>query len=100
MPWDLILSMFQSASIQGSRSTAMGPLVWAIGILVGGSILFQRVGMPAEAIWILIGLLVIVVGVFLGLYIYFAKKKPDLLRSERYVLTKMAIQQGRRGDDR
>jgi hypothetical protein len=37
--------------------------------------------------------------VFLGTFVFFAVKDPDLLRSESYSIQKLAIQKGIVGDD-
>ena len=39
------------------------------------------------------------VAIFLASYIYFALKNPDALRSERFTLSKMAIEKNLIGDD-
>jgi hypothetical protein len=48
---------------------------------------------------ILLACLIIVVLGFLAAYAYFAIKNPDALRTERYTLTKLAIEQYMSGDD-
>jgi hypothetical protein len=50
-------------------------------------------------IGVLSGCLVLLVLGFLGAYAYFALNNPDALRTERYTLTKLAIEQHLRGDD-
>ena len=45
-------------------------------------------------------LLIISVVIFLGSYIYFAMKQPDALRSEKFTLSKMAMEKNLIGDNR
>jgi hypothetical protein len=45
-------------------------------------------------------LLGMTVCIFLAFYMYFAVKNPDALRSEKYTLSKMAIEKNLIGDDK
>jgi threonine/homoserine/homoserine lactone efflux protein len=87
------------ALLSGSKSTALNPLGWLIGLTLVGSISAQSLGSPP---WFadILGLLCIVsiIG-YMGFYFYFAKTDKDALRSEKYSIQKLAIQKGFIGDD-
>ena len=88
---ELIRSLFQQASVQGSKSTALSPLGWALAILVGG-----LVGVQHYNVAVSVG---IVLTAYIAAYFWFAFKSPEYLRSERYSLSKMAIEKSVKGDD-
>lgn len=93
------LSLFQQASGQGSRSTAMGPMVWLAGMTMA-TVVSLAVGRAPT--WVVIAavaaMFLSVIG-FIAVFGYFAFKQPDALRSERFTLTKLALQESVRGDD-
>jgi hypothetical protein len=99
MTFSPLSSLLQGASVQGSKSTALGSLIWVIATLIGAIVPLGYFGASA---WIVASLLVflgIALAVFFGLYIYFALYNPDSLRSEHYTLQKLAIE-NRLGDDK
>lgn len=72
----------------GTRSNAMRGMTWLVGLLVGG-VMFSSVGEHPAAAWVTIVLAVFAglgVVAFIGLHTYFAVRKPDMLRSERFVI--------------
>jgi hypothetical protein len=97
---DLIFSwMMQQGSVQGTKSTVITPLVWAMGILTTGLMVGAKVGLSATVIGVFSACLVLVVLGLLSAFGYFAWKNPDALRTERYTLTKLAIEKRLSGDD-
>src|SRR4051812_35339756 len=95
---ELIQSLLQQASAQGSRSTAMNPISWALAILLSSLLGSVGVGAPG---WVTVMLAVftsVTMLLYLGAYVYFMVKNSDALRSERFTLSKMAIQNSLRGD--
>jgi len=82
-----------------SRSDVLKPLAWLVGMLLSAIILLAYLKAPD---WLLIAL---AVPVFLSLalygfaYVFCLFRDRDALRSERYSLQKMAIEQGLYGDD-
>jgi hypothetical protein len=82
-----------------SRSNALNPLAWLLGLLLSGTIGAVKFKTP--------GWLVITLGVlslftallYLASYVYFMIYDRDSLRSERYLLGKLAINKGVIGDD-
>ncbi|MCA1626194.1 MAG: hypothetical protein LC778_20860, partial [Acidobacteria bacterium] len=101
MPFEFLFKeLLQQASTSGSRSTAMKPLTWLVGILIVGVISLAASG---ATFWLLVTvafLLVIAVVAFMSSYIYFMVKNPDALRSERFTLSKMKIEKNLIGDDK
>ena len=90
----------EQATASGSRSTALQPLAWLAGILTTGLVFSPSWGAPA---WVSVSLAIMLgcsVTLFLASYVYYAVKNPDALRSERFTLSKMAIEKNLIGDDR
>ena len=99
MAIEAIKSFIQRAQLSGIKSTALYPLQWLIAILVSGLLLSFTVGAPSWvpiALFILCALTFILFGIA---YSFFMVKDPDALRSERYSLSKMAIEKGLFGDN-
>lgn len=95
---ELIRSFLQQATAQGSRSTVLTELRWFVGILL--SAILVAVSLHA-AQWILIILVVFLCAagaLYLIAYVFFGLKNPDALRSEKYTLTKLAIERSVTGD--
>ena len=95
---ELIRSFLEHAEAKGSRSTALSPLGWLAVILVSGLLAAFTVHAP---LWAQIGLAVaggLCVMLYFGAYLYFMLKDPDALRSERFKLSKMAMERSKIGD--
>src|SRR2546430_16148156 len=97
--FEQIKSFFHLAEIGQSRSSITNPLQWTMVILVGGILLMSLIGLPLWIITSLLCCLFVVLGLFVYAYLYFMHKAPDVLRSEHYHLSKMAIEHGLVGDD-
>ena len=98
MPLDPIFAFFQQASAKGSRSTVLGPLAWLAGICVAGFLVCVklRAGMWSGVLFA--ALIILVVLVYLGSFLYCLRHDRDSLRSERYSISKLAIEKGFVGD--
>ncbi len=97
---ETIRAFLAQATASGSRSTALQPLCWLAGILTSGLIFAPTWEAPS---WVLVTLAVMLgssVTLFLVSYAYYAIKNPDALRSERFTLSKMAIEKNLIGDDK
>jgi hypothetical protein len=95
---ELIRSLFQQASAQGSRSTALNPLGWAFATVLSALIGAKVADAPQSIITLLSVFASLILAVFLFAYIYFMFKQPDALRSEKFTLSKMAIEKSVIGD--
>ncbi len=88
----------QQMSAELTRSDALRALIWPnAGLLLGfSSALFAHA--PTWVLIALFALLALFMLLYAGAYVFFAATDPDLLRSEKYKLQKMAIEQGIYGD--
>ena len=96
---DFFHSFLQRANADGSRSTAMTDLRWFLAILVFGLLAAFKYNAPVWILVVLAVLLVSAVLLFMGMYVFFAVRSPDLLRSEKFTLSKMAIEHTLKGDN-
>ena len=95
----MIRSLLQQATAQGSRSTALNPLGWALAIILS-ALLGSAFDHPP--IWLTPLLAVCaatVVVAYLVAYFFLLIKDRDALRSERFQLSKMAIERSVVGDN-
>ena len=94
-----VLSIFmQQASAQGARSTALSVLLVCLGTLL--SSLAVAVYLHAS-LWILVfdaALVAINFVAFMFSYIFLLFRDRDALRSERFTLSKMALEKSLTGD--
>jgi hypothetical protein len=95
---DLIQILLRQASTSGSRSTALNPLAWLFGLTLSGLIIGAIEHVTS---WILILLGIASTFAFLAYlvaYFYLLSKDRDALRSERFTLSKIAMDKSIRGD--
>ncbi|MCG7964826.1 MAG: hypothetical protein N0E54_19150 [Candidatus Thiodiazotropha taylori] len=97
---ELIRALFSQSSATGGRSSALQPLGWLTTILIAGLVLIEMWEAPDWIIITLVVLLISTVVMYLLIYLYYAIKNPDALRSEKFTLSKMAIEKNLIGDDR
>ena len=97
-----LLSVFSewTAAERGSRSTALKPLISLIGGVLGALLLavapwFKA---PAWVVAILLALLVVLIGAFVWAFFWLARKNPDALRTESFILRRTAIEHRNFGD--
>jgi hypothetical protein len=96
---DLFRSLLQQATAQGSRSTALNPLAWAFGIVLFALLAAARV--PNLPFWVLplLGGTSALFGLsFMVAYFILLFKDRDALRSEKFTLSKMALEKNITGD--
>lgn len=97
----LLQSLLHRASAQGSRSSVLGPLIWTAAVLMASLVGLAVAESPN---WLPIFIAVLagmaIVGI-LAAFAYFARKDPDSLRSERFMLTKLALEKSKsvKGDN-
>jgi hypothetical protein len=97
---ELIRAFLSQAKASGGRSTALQPLGWLTATLALGLVLAAASNAP---VWstVLFGIsLGGSVLLYLSAYVYFALKNPDALRSEKFTLSKMALEKNLIGDNR
>lgn len=96
---ELFRSFLQRATAQGSRSTALNPLGWALGIILSAMLLAGRISNRPTWLLPLLGVcaggvvVAYIVAYFILLFI-----DRDALRSERFTLSKMALEKSVTGD--
>jgi len=95
----LFQSFIQKGTLSGSRSTVLQPFYWIIGILTTGIFAALQASAPDWVLQVIVLGLGLSIIAFLGAYFYCLVKDRDALRSERYNVTKMAIESGLKGDD-
>jgi hypothetical protein len=96
---ELFRSFLQRATAQGSRSTALNPLGWALGIVLSAMLFAGRI--PNRPAWLLPLLGVFVSGLvvaYVVAYFILLFIDRDALRSERFTLSKMALEKSVTGD--
>ena len=96
-----IRALLQQASAEGSRSTALKPLGWLVGMLCAASIAMFSFSNPIP-LWAgitFVALTATTVAGYLIAYFYLMLKDRDALRSERYSIQKLAIEKGIVGDN-
>lgn len=96
---EFIRSFLQQASAQGSRSTALNPLGWALTIALSALLVAVVEHAQAYITGILATFAGIILLTYLAAYIYFMIKDPDALRSEKFTLSKLAIERSITGDN-
>lgn len=99
MGGELIQAMAQIAEGKASRSTALQPLLWTTSMLsltFVGSLMKETPGWARVFLATALG--VCVAMTFVAYWVAF-NRDPDLLRSERFVIRKLEIQQAAMGDD-
>ncbi len=91
-------AFLERAFAQRLRSTAIQPIQWVLGLLLAAVVSGPKLGAPGWLV-VLLATLAAATALFFGVcYVYFMRKNPDALRSERYTLQKMALERGILGD--
>lgn len=93
-----VRSWFNLAQIGQSRSSITNPLQWTLVILGGAILLTGLMKMPPWITDAMVVCFLFVLVLFVYAYLYFMHKNPDVLRSENFHLSKMAIERGLVGD--
>ena len=89
-----IKQILQTSDATGTKSNIIRPLLWLIGTLISSTIAAFSFSAP---VWfaIMLGSLACFVIIFtLTVYGYCLIKHPDYLRSEKFVIHKMALEKG------
>ncbi len=96
---EIVRAILSQASAKGARSTALQPLAWLTAILISGLVIAIKWKAPTWVLIIIAAVLCLTIALFLISFSYFAIKNPDALRSERFTLSKMAIEKNLIGDN-
>jgi hypothetical protein len=99
MPIELIQSFLEHATAHGARSTVLTDLRWFIGLILSAILIGVWEKMPAWLVGVLVTFLAIGVVLYFAAYIWFGIRNPDSLRSEKFSLTKMAIEKSAVGPE-
>ena len=94
----IVSALREQMSASLSRSDALRPLSWLFGILMISFLgcLYERA--DGWVVAVDMGAIGFVLIVYVIVYVFFAVKNTDALRSEKYTLQKMAIEHNLRGD--
>lgn len=98
-PPEIIKALLSQATATGARSTVLQPLAWLSVILIIGTSILPVRDAPNWLVILYAVLLVVSVLTYIFSYVYFAIKSPDALRSEKFTLSKMAIEKNLIGDN-
>ena len=98
IPAKLFSSLFGQANQSGEKSTVLHTIIWLLGVIIVGVVFLARY---QAAAWIIIPFICILVFgcIFYACVFWFClKNNPDLLRSEKMVIQKLAIEKQYVGD--
>lgn len=98
-PPEVISALLSQATATGARSTVLQPLSWLSVILTIGITILPARDAPDWLLILFSVLLVFCILTYIISYVYFAIKNPDALRSEKFTLSKMAIEKNLIGDN-
>jgi hypothetical protein len=82
-----------------SKTTILYPLLAVFSAFASASVLFFYVKAPIWVPYVFAGLAAITGIIFLIVYLICFAKNPELLRSEKFTITKMAIEKSMIGDN-
>jgi hypothetical protein len=91
-------SLLAQSSSTGSRTTALHPAHWLLGIVVGAELSAVKLGAPFGVLLMLAVFCGIAFAIEAFGFLYLLFKDRDALRSERFTIAKMQIEKGIMGD--
>lgn len=94
----LLRELLSQASTRAGRSTALKPLGWLLSILLSAALGVVGLSGPSWFVLVTVGFAAATTAAYLAAYVYLLLKNPDALRSETYVIQKLAIEKGLVGD--
>jgi hypothetical protein len=77
----------------------LNPLGWLLGLLLSSDLVAIWLKAPTLVVGLLSALVAAAVGFYVYAYFHFMKNDPNALRSERFVLGRLAIEKNVAGDD-
>jgi hypothetical protein len=96
---DILRAILQQASAQGTKSTVLNPLGWFLGILATLILGCLKLNAPLWVLVVFVVMLVLAGLLYFAAYAFCLFKNPEVLRSERYSIQKLAIESGYLGDN-
>lgn len=94
----IVQTMMGQANVSGERSTALHAVLWLIAIITALFGLVAFSGIDTVFLYIIIFIFCVALIFFGYVYIFCLKNNPDLLRSEKFALQKMTIENSIHGD--
>jgi hypothetical protein len=95
---DFLYSFLQRATTTGARSTVLTDLRWFLGLVISGLLIAWHIQSPSWLLALFGVVLGLAVLIYFCAFIYFGITNPDALRSERFSLSKLAIERSITGD--
>lgn len=96
--FQFIRALFQQSSTEGSRSSALRPIGWALALFLSGMLASIALHAPGYVVLVMVVLCILTFVLYAVGFVFFMVRNPDALRSEWYSITKMQIQRGLSGD--
>lgn len=94
----MVATLREQMQAELTRTDVLRPLIWPVAGLLLALTTGITFGAPKWLLIALAGALGFMLIIYVCSYIFFAVKDPDALRSEKYILHKMAIEHGLIGD--
>lgn len=94
----IVKVMMGQANVSGERSTALHAILWLIAIICGLFALVAFSNINEFFLYFILGIFCVALLFFGYVFLFCLKNNPDLLRSERYSLQKMTIENAIHGD--
>lgn len=95
---EIFRAFMQQASGQGARSTALHPIIISLGTFLSALLISVYVNADQWVRLILASLVLANSGVLMFSYLFLLFRDRDALRSERFTLSKLAIEKSLTGD--
>lgn len=83
----------------GSKSTVLTELRWFVATVFSAFLIALKIDAAPWVLYLMAVILGLICIVYLAGYIFFAFRSPDYLRSEKFTLSKMAIERSITGDN-
>ena len=95
-----LATIFNKLSSGGSKSTVLKPLFFVLCFLLTGVYVSSKLELPIIITYCFLAGIALIFLLFIIVYVVCLFKNPDLIRSEKFVIEKMAIEQRLFGDDK
>ena len=99
MALEIIRDLFSQATGTISRSSSLAPMLMLVTILAFATVGLVYAGAPDWVLYGYVGFVGLLAAAIVFGWFMLALKDPDALRSEKYSLSKLAIERSEIGDD-